>query len=42
VLTAVDTQAFDLANVSLVEQRLIPEPASLLLLLLGLPLLRRS
>lgn len=42
VLTAVDTEAFDLANVSLVEQRLIPEPASLLLLLLGLPLLRRS
>ncbi|MBK8915928.1 MAG: hypothetical protein IPM64_15270 [Phycisphaerales bacterium] len=42
VLSAVpDTTAFDLASVVLVEQRLIPEPAAALLLLVGLPLMRR-
>ncbi|MGE0481384.1 MAG: hypothetical protein AB7Q17_13025 [Phycisphaerae bacterium] len=42
VLTAVDTPAIDLANVSLVEQRFVPEPAALALLMLGLPLMRRN
>ncbi len=35
VLAAIDTQEFDLASVTLIEQKLIPEPASLGLLLLG-------
>lgn len=42
VLSAVpDTAAFDLASVVLIEQRFTPEPAAALLLLAGLPLLRR-
>ncbi len=42
VLDAIDTKAFDLANISLVEQRLIPTPGSALLLgVAALPLARR-
>ena len=42
VFDAIDTAAFDLANVSLVEQRLIPTPGSALLLgVAALPLARR-
>jgi hypothetical protein len=43
-LEAFDTDAFDMANVSLIEQRLyeVPEPAAVVALVLGtLPLLRR-
>jgi hypothetical protein len=42
VLDAVGTAAFDLANISLVEQRLIPTPGSVMLLGMSvLPLARR-
>jgi hypothetical protein len=42
VLDAIDTAAFDLANVSLVEQCLIPTPGSAMLLgVAALPMLRR-
>ncbi|MCA9242588.1 MAG: PEP-CTERM sorting domain-containing protein [Phycisphaerales bacterium] len=35
VLAAIDTDDFDLASVSLIEQKLIPEPASIAMLLIG-------
>ena len=42
VLDAIDTAAFDLANISLVEQRLIPTPGSAILLgVATLPMFRR-
>ena len=42
VLDAIDTAAFDLANISLVEQRLIPTPGSAMLLgVATLPMFRR-
>lgn len=44
VLTAIDsidTSIEDLASIALIEQRFVPEPAALILLLAGLPLLRR-
>ena len=42
VLDAIDTAAFDLANISLVEQRLIPTPGSAMLLgVAALPMFRR-
>lgn len=44
ILTAIDSidqQIVDLASIALIEQRFVPEPAALVLLLAGLPLLRR-